>query len=108
MNKEITLTKELIEYWKNEFRYMSENGFGETTFKEFITGEAGSSPDLDATLEMWGPATTERFYELPKKERNEIARYRYYEAFPSQIAASVGITIDELLNMSADEFITRF
>jgi len=39
---------------------------------------------------------------------DKTAKYRYYEVFPSQIAASVGISKDELLNMTADEFAARF
>lgn len=104
MNKEYTLTKESIEYWKEEFRYMAEE---EITFKEFILGEAGSGPTLDASLGMWGPGD-EDFVNLPEDEKKEIAQYRYYEVFPSQIAASVGISKDELLNMTADEFAARF
>lgn len=108
MDKEYTLSKESIEYWKNDFRYMSEDGYGDTTFKDYITGSAGSGPELDATLGMWGPATTQGFDLLPEAERIEVARYRYYDSFPSQIAASVGITKEELLAMTADEFNARF
>jgi hypothetical protein len=56
---------------------------------------------------MWGPGD-EDFVNLPEDEKKEIAQYRYYEVFPSQIAASVGISKDELLNMTADEFAARF
>ncbi len=105
MNKEYTLTKESIEYWKEEFRYMAEK---EITFKEFILGEAGSGPTLDASLGMCRVLAMRDFVNLPEDEKKEIAQYRYYEAFPSQIAASVGISKDELLNMTADEFAARF
>lgn len=105
MNKEYTLTKESIEYWKEDFRYMA--GEGSITFREYITGSAGSGPELDASLGMWGPGD-EDFVNLPEDEKKEIAQYRYYEVFPSQIAASVGISKDELLNMTADEFAARF
>lgn len=107
MNKEYTLTKEAIEYWKEDFRYMA--GEGNITFREYITGSAGSGPELDASLGMWGGGTdADEFCNLPEDEQRKIAKYRYYEVFPSQIAASVGISKDELLNMTADEFAARF
>ncbi len=34
MKKEYTLTKESIEYWKEDFRYMA--GEGSITFREYV------------------------------------------------------------------------
>ena len=60
MKKEYTLTKESIEYWKEDFRYMA--GEGSITFREYITGSAGSGPELDASLGMWGPGDEDFAY----------------------------------------------
>ncbi len=107
MNKEYTLTKEVIEYWKEDFRNMAcEDNI---TFKEYITGSAGAGPELDGSLGMWGSGKdVDEFCALPEDEQRKIAKYRYYEVFPSQIAADLGITKEELLNMTADEFAKRF